>query len=123
MAVMGQGQFPAKGSARNLTVASVRFYCNNTSNPDSAYTTDPGDLVSTIVYSATGIQTITLKHRWKYIHAVAQALDTTGTVIAKVTATTAGRSSANTVVLQTESSGSAAALTNKYVDVLLFLYR
>ena len=123
MATMGQGQFPAKSGARNATVGSILFQANNTSDPAAANTEDPCNLVSTIVYSATGIQTITLRDRWQYIHATAQCLDSTNTVIAKVTAVTQGRSAANTIVLQTESSGSAAAVTAKDIVVTVSLYR
>jgi hypothetical protein len=123
MATMGQGQFPAKSGARNATVGSILFQANNTSDPDSANTEDPCNLVSGIVYSATGIQTITLRDRWQYVHATAQCLDSTNTVIAKVTAVTTGRAAANTIVLQTESGGVAAAVTAKDIVVTVSLYR
>jgi hypothetical protein len=121
---MGQGQFVAKSGARNLTTGTILFQANNTSDPAVANTEDPCNLVSGIVYSATGIQTITLRDRWQYVHATAQCLDATGGVIAKVTAVTAGRSAANTIVLQTEiADGTPTAVTAKDIVVTVSLYR
>lgn len=117
------GQFPVRTNATQQMTGALRFQCNNTSDPAAANTIDPGGVVSSIVYSATGIQTITLAKRWKRVMAIAQALDTTGTVIAKVTAVVEGSSAANTIVLQTESSGSPAALTAKNVVVHYHLFR
>jgi hypothetical protein len=121
---MANGQFPAKAAAKHVVCGSVLFQCNNTSDPDPANTVDPGGLIASIVYSATAIQTLTLSGRWKYVHAVAQALDTTAGVIAKVTATTAGRDAANTIVLQTEiADGTPTALVAKDVVVSIYCYR
>jgi len=93
-----KGLYDAKSHARNPVVASVRFTTNGASNP--TVLSDPGKIVSgAVVYSATGIFTVTLIGRYATIHAVSGHDD--GDEVGELeTEVTEGTSAANKVVIK-----------------------
>ena len=121
---MGSLGYPAHSRDRNYTNAHVRFTTNNTSNPDGVEDEDSVlAATSPLVYSATGIVTVTLRERWRKIVAFATIADTTAGSTVRQDAVVEGTAAANTVTLLQETAHVATATTDKVVDVILHLYR
>lgn len=119
--------FPATVSVRNGQLAVFYFDTNSTSAPDGLV--DPGGLAATsspLARAAAGDLSLTLKHRYTRIYAVAQIYDSTNGVSGGVYTVTQGSAAANVIKIKTETEDAGgvkakADTTDKRIVVIAVL--
>jgi hypothetical protein len=104
-----EGRQTAENAGKGGVKAAFQFLLNGTSNP--ATIIDPWGCVQSIVYSATGLQTIVLKPRFKDLRPIATLLQLAmGTPSDSDVVKVSYVASTATLVIQTRTAGAAAAI-------------